>query len=38
MNLYAGRRVSVHEFPLSTGEAEDLLFVDRKTVGVGLQA
>ena len=34
MNLYAGRGVAVREFPLSTGEADYLLFVDRKSVGV----
>ncbi|MBI1792683.1 MAG: DEAD/DEAH box helicase family protein [Chloroflexi bacterium] len=34
MNLYAGRGVAVREFPLSTGEADYLLFVDRKAVGV----
>jgi len=34
MNLYAGRGVAVHEFSLETGEADYLLFVDRKAVGV----
>jgi type I restriction enzyme, R subunit len=34
MNLYAGRGVAVREFPLATGEADYLLFVDRKAVGV----
>ena len=34
MNLYAGRGVAVREFPLETGEADYLLFVDRKAVGV----
>ena len=34
MNLYAARGVAVREFPLSTGEADYLLFVDRKAVGV----
>jgi len=34
MNLYAGRGVAVREFPLSTGEADYLLFVDRKAIGV----
>ena len=34
MNLYASRGVAVREFPLSTGEADYLLFVDRKAVGV----
>lgn len=34
MNLYAGRGVAVREFPLQTGEADYLLFVDRKAVGV----
>ena len=33
MNLYAGRGVAVREFPLQTGEADYLLFVDRKAVG-----
>lgn len=32
MNLYAGRGIAVREFPLSTEEADYLLFVDRKTV------
>ncbi len=30
MNLYAARGVAVREFPLETGEADYLLFVDRK--------
>ncbi|MBS4035829.1 MAG: hypothetical protein KGZ85_15300, partial [Ignavibacterium sp.] len=34
MNLYAARGVAVREFPLETGEADYLLFVDRKAVGV----
>jgi len=34
LNLYAGRGVAVREFPLETGEADYLLFVDRKAVGV----
>jgi type I restriction enzyme, R subunit len=34
MNLYAGRGVAVREFPLQTGFADYLLFVDRKAVGV----
>jgi len=34
MNLYAACGVAVREFPLSTGEADYLLFVDRKAVGV----
>jgi type I restriction enzyme, R subunit len=34
LNLYAGRGVAVREFPLDTGEADYLLFVDRKAVGV----
>ena len=33
-NLYAGRGVAVREFPLETGEADYLLFVDRKAVSV----
>ena len=35
MNLYAGRGVAVREFPLDTGYADYLLFVDRKAVGRG---
>jgi type I restriction enzyme R subunit len=34
MNLYAARGVAVCEFPLETGFADYLLFVDRKAVGV----
>jgi type I restriction enzyme, R subunit len=34
MNLYAGRGVAVREFPLETGEADYLLFVDRRAVGI----
>ncbi|MCK6584994.1 MAG: DEAD/DEAH box helicase family protein [Anaerolineales bacterium] len=34
MNLYATRGVAVREFPLETGEADYLMFVDRKAVGV----
>jgi type I restriction enzyme R subunit len=34
MNLYANQGVAVREFPLDTGFADYLLFVDRKAVGV----
>ncbi len=34
MNLYAGRGVAVREFPLETGIADYLLFVDRKAAGI----
>jgi type I restriction enzyme R subunit len=34
MNLHAGRGVAVPEFPLETGYADYLLFVDRQAVGV----
>lgn len=34
INLGAGLGVAVREFPLTTGEADYLLFVDRKAVGV----
>jgi type I restriction enzyme R subunit len=34
INLFANRRVAVREFPLDTGEADYLLFVDHKAVGV----
>jgi hypothetical protein len=34
MNLYAGRGVAVREFPLDTGYADYLLFVDRRAAGV----
>ncbi len=34
LNLYAARGVAVREFPLETGEADCLLFLDRKAVGV----
>ena len=34
MNLFAGRGIAVREFPLDTGFADYLLFVDRKAVGV----
>ena len=34
MNLYAGQGVAVREFPLDTGYADYLLFVDQKAVGV----
>jgi type I restriction enzyme R subunit len=34
LNLFANRGVAVREFPLETGEADYLLFVDRKAVGV----
>jgi type I restriction enzyme R subunit len=34
MNLFAACGVAVREFPLETGEADYLLFVDRKAVGI----
>lgn len=34
MNLYAGRGRAVREFPLDTGEADHLLFVEQKAAGV----
>ncbi|MEL7655717.1 MAG: DEAD/DEAH box helicase family protein, partial [Bacillota bacterium] len=34
MNLHAGCGIAVREFPLETGYADYLLFVDRKAVGV----
>ncbi|GAB4270452.1 MAG: hypothetical protein Kow0080_14910 [Candidatus Promineifilaceae bacterium] len=34
MNLWAERGVAVREFPLQTGFADYLLFVDRQAVGV----
>ena len=34
INLYAGRGVAVREFPVETGFADYLLFVDRKAAGV----
>ncbi len=34
LNLGASLGVAVREFPLKTGKADDLLFVDRKAVGV----
>ena len=34
MNLYASQGVAVREFPLESGFADYLLFVDRKAVGV----
>ncbi len=34
MNLHAGRGVAVREFPLETGYADYLLFVDRRAAGV----
>lgn len=34
MNLYAGRGVAVREFPLRSGFADYMLFVDGKAVGV----
>jgi type I restriction enzyme R subunit len=34
LNLHAGKGVAVREFPLQTGVADYLLFVDRKAVGV----
>ncbi len=34
LNLYASLGVAVREYPLHTGEADYLLFVDRKAVGV----
>jgi type I restriction enzyme R subunit len=33
MNLGAGRGVAVREFPLKTGYADYLLFVDRRAIG-----
>jgi type I restriction enzyme, R subunit len=33
MNLGAGRGVAVREFPLKTGFADYLLFVDRRAIG-----
>ena len=34
MNFYAARGVAVREFPLATGFADYILFVDRKAVGI----
>lgn len=34
LNLHAGKGIAVREFPLQTGFADYLLFVDRKAVGV----
>ncbi len=34
MNLFASRGIAVREFPLDTGFADYLLFVDRQAVGV----
>jgi type I restriction enzyme, R subunit len=34
MNLYAAQGVAVREFPLETGYADYLLFVDQKAAGV----
>ena len=34
MDISAGRGVAVREFPLSTGEADYLLYVDAKAIGV----
>jgi len=34
MNLYIGRGVAVCEYPLDTGYADYVLFVDRKAVGI----
>src|SRR5512136_1917074 len=34
MNLFASRGIAVREFPLDTGEADYLLFVDRKALGI----
>lgn len=34
MNLAAGLGVAVREFPLATGPADYLLFVDRRAIGV----
>jgi type I restriction enzyme R subunit len=34
LNLFAGRGVAVREFPLQTGYADYLLFVDRRAAGV----
>ncbi len=33
MNLGAGRGVAVREFPLKTGYADYVLFVDRRAIG-----
>ena len=33
MNLGAGRGIAVREFPLTTGYADYLLFVDRRAIG-----
>jgi hypothetical protein len=33
LNLAAGRGVAVHEFPVESGEADYLLFVDRRAAG-----
>ena len=33
INLTASRGVAVREFPLSTGEADDMLFVDGRAAG-----
>jgi type I restriction enzyme, R subunit len=34
MNLFAGRGIAVREFPLRTGYADYMLFVNKKAVGV----
>jgi type I restriction enzyme, R subunit len=34
VNLYAGRGIAVREYPLDTGYADYLLFVDRKAAGI----
>ena len=34
MDISAGRGVAVREFPLSTGEADYLLYADAKAIGV----
>ena len=34
MNLHAGGGVTVREYPLQTGYADYLLFVDRQAVGI----
>jgi hypothetical protein len=34
MNISAGRGVAVREFPLTTGQADDMLYVDARAIGV----
>jgi len=34
MNIFACRGVAVREFPLTTGSADYLLYVDGKAIGV----